>query len=113
MITQAGTKSTLRHAPPRRTLRDHRPGLVLFVRGRSSECRTLEGRVAAVLQRPRNHDAFRISRVDVDERPDLVERFRVEEIPTLLVVADGRILARLSRPESAASIGETLGPWLR
>ena len=112
MATQAPPTSTLRRTPPRRPLRDLRPGLVLFLSARSGECRRFEAALSAVLQRRRNHETFRISRVDVDERPDLVGRFRVEVVPTLLVVCEGRVLRRLSRPTSAAAIRELLGPWL-
>jgi hypothetical protein len=43
--------------------------------------------LSQVLQRRQNHDSFRLYRVDVDAEPDLVDRFGIEEVPTLVVVA--------------------------
>jgi thioredoxin-like negative regulator of GroEL len=71
------------------------------------------GFLAEVLQRRRNHDTFELQRIDADERPDLVERFGVEEIPTLLVLDDGRIRARLSNPRGCRDLADLLSPWLR
>ncbi len=52
-------------------------------------------------------------RVDTDRRPDLVERLQVTEIPTLLVVAEGRVRERIVRPSGCVEISKRLAPWLR
>ena len=52
-----------------------------------------------MLQRRRNHGTFRVLLVDEDERPDLVERFGVTELPTLVVVEAKAERARLESPE--------------
>jgi thioredoxin-like negative regulator of GroEL len=65
-----------------------------------------------VLQRRRNHASFRLHKIDVADRPDLVERFRIEEVPTLVVVDDKRVCARSSAPRGCAEISCTLAPWL-
>ena len=39
--------------------------------------------------------------VDVDQRPDLADRFHVESAPTLLVVDEDRVQARLADPRVA------------
>jgi thioredoxin-like negative regulator of GroEL len=44
---------------------------------------------------------LRLSRVDVDERPDLAARFGVETAPTLVLVCDRRVVERL---EGRASV---------
>src|SRR3954452_21703883 len=81
-----------------------RPRLVLFHSKFCGRCRRVEGVIAQVLQRRRNHGTFALVQVDADERPDLVEKFRVEEIPTLLVVADKRVQGRLAIPKGCHDI---------
>lgn len=73
----------------------------------------MDGFLAQVLQRRRNHDTFRVHRVDGAERPDLVERFGVEELPTLVVVERKSVRGRLVRPRSCREIESFLAPWLR
>jgi hypothetical protein len=65
-----------------------------------------------VLQRRRNHGTFKLYRVAQEERPDLVERFAVEELPVLVVVEGERVQARLERPRGCREIEEFLAPWL-
>ena len=65
-----------------------------------------------MLQRRRNHQSLRLCRIEAEQRPDLVERFRVDAIPALIVVADKRVRARLSAPRGCKEISETLAPWL-
>jgi hypothetical protein len=48
------------------------------------------GSFLVFLQRRKNHRTFVLHQVDVDERPDLAEHFRIEKVPTLLAVADRR-----------------------
>ena len=66
-----------------------------------------------MLQRRRNHGTFRLYRVDEKERPDLVERFHVERMPTLVVVEDKAVRARLERPRGCREIESFLAPWLK
>jgi thioredoxin-like negative regulator of GroEL len=87
--------------------------LAFFYSPRSGKSRRTEGFLAQVLQHRRNHNTFQLLRVDVDKRPDLAERFRVTETPTLLVVADNRIRARRSEPTGCRQITELLSPWLK
>ena len=64
-----------------------------------------------MLQRRQNHETFVLQPIDVDERPDLVERFRIDEIPTLLVVADRRVRGARA-PRGCRDIEDMLKPWL-
>src|SRR5690242_8491538 len=89
------------------------PRLVVFMSGSSGRSRRLEGFLAQVLQRRRNHDTFAITRVDVDQRPDLADRFHVTSVPTLMVVAEGHVQARLADPDGCRPIREVLSPWLK
>jgi thioredoxin-like negative regulator of GroEL len=90
-----------------------RPTLAVFFSARCGSSRRAEDFLANVLQRRHNHETFRLVRVDVDERPDLVERFQVTEIPALLVVTDRRVRGRLSKPRGCAEIHRLLSPWLK
>jgi thioredoxin-like negative regulator of GroEL len=90
-----------------------RPGLVFFYSERSGSCRRVEGFLAQVLQRRRNHGTFRLYRVAEEDRPDLVERFAVDTTPTLVVVEDKQVRARLARPRGCRDIERFLAPWLQ
>jgi thioredoxin-like negative regulator of GroEL len=89
-----------------------RPQLLFFYSVTSGRSRRAEGFLAQVLQRRRNHQAFRLRRIDADQHPELVERFKIEEIPTLVVVENKRVRARLRAPRGCAQITRTLAPWL-
>jgi thioredoxin-like negative regulator of GroEL len=89
-----------------------RPRLVVFTSGVSGHCRRVEGFIAQVLQRRRNHGTFKVVVVDERERPDLIERFGIETLPTLVVVSDRTVRARLERPRGCKEIERLLSPWL-
>jgi thioredoxin 1 len=90
-----------------------RPRLVFFYSPLSGRCRRVEGYLAQVLQRRRNHDTFEVVRVPVDSRPDLAERFRIESVPTVLVVEGRRIKRRIEEPRGCRELEGQLQPWLR
>jgi thioredoxin-like negative regulator of GroEL len=108
------TSSTRRPSRGRevREAQPARPQLLFFYGSRSGSSRRVEGFLAQVLQRRRNHDSFLLHRIDADRRPDLVQRFHVDEIPTLIVIADKRVQARLPVPRGCADIARALAPWL-
>lgn len=89
-----------------------KPGLVFFYSARSGACRRTEGFLAQVLQRRQNHGTFQLYRVALEERPDIVERFRVERMPTLVVVAGKNVQGRLEVPRGCRDIERFLAPWL-
>jgi thioredoxin-like negative regulator of GroEL len=89
------------------------PRLIFFFDGRSGKSRRVEGYLSQVLQRRQNHNSFRLYRIDVHAEPDLVDRFRIEEVPTLVVVEGKRVSARLASPRGCGQIEELLAPWLR
>jgi thioredoxin-like negative regulator of GroEL len=89
------------------------PTLLFFTSPVSGHCRRVEGYLAQVLQRRRNHGTFRLQVVDEHTHPDLVRRFNVSELPTLVVVAEQVERARLERPRGCREIEATLAPWLR
>jgi thioredoxin-like negative regulator of GroEL len=89
------------------------PRLVFFTSSLSGHCRRVEGFLAQVLQRRRNHGTFRVVLVDGDERPELLEHFGVTELPTLVVVEDREVRARVERPRGCREIERALAPWLQ
>ena len=90
-----------------------RPRLVFFESASSGRSRRVEGFLAQVLQRRANHDTFRIYRVDAQQQADLVERFGIETIPTLVVVEQRRVKGQLPNPRGCREIETFLSPWLR
>jgi thioredoxin len=89
------------------------PQLVFFYSPRSGQSRRADGYLAQVLQRRHNHETFSLVRVDVDAHPDLAERFEITSTPTLLVIAEGRVCARLSELHGCREIAKMLQPWLK
>jgi thioredoxin-like negative regulator of GroEL len=90
-----------------------RPRLVFFTSATSGRCRRVEGFLAQVLQRRQNHATFRLYVVDEHERPDLMKRFEVDAVPTLMVVEGRHVQARLDKPSGCRQIERFLAPWLR
>jgi thioredoxin-like negative regulator of GroEL len=88
------------------------PRLVFFHSTVSGQCRRVEGFLAQVLQRRRNHGTFKVVRVAEEERPDLLERFKVGDVPTLLVLEGRSVAGRLERPRGCRDIEGFLAPWL-
>jgi thioredoxin-like negative regulator of GroEL len=43
----------------------------------------------------KERDRLRIRRVDSDEHPELVDKFEVDEVPSLVLVVEQRVVARL------------------
>ncbi len=92
--------------------RAEQPRLVFFHSSLSGHCRRVEGFLAQVLQRRRNHGTFDVVLVAEEERPDLLERFKIEAVPTLVVVENKTVKARLERPRGCRDIESFLAPWL-
>jgi thioredoxin-like negative regulator of GroEL len=90
----------------------NRPRLVFFYSPLSGRCRRVEGFIAQVLQRRRNHDTFELVRVSVDKRPDLAEKFRVEQVPTICVVEGRKLLRTIVAPRGCRELEHALEPWL-
>ena len=88
------------------------PQLVFFHSSLSGACRRAEGFLAQVLQRRRNHETFKLYHVAQEERPDLLERFDITTLPTLVVVEGNLVRAKLERPRGCREIETFLAPWL-
>jgi thioredoxin-like negative regulator of GroEL len=55
---------------------------------------------------------LRVTTIDVDERPEVAERFRVDTVPTLALVKDKRVVDRIEGRVSAPKIERMLEPHL-
>jgi thioredoxin 1 len=78
------------------------PLLVFFTSQRSGPARRMESLLAHIGRRERNR--ISVSKVDVDERPDLMERFGVAEVPALALVVEKRVVSRLEGRATAPRI---------
>ena len=90
---------------------DPRPLLVFFSSRRSGPARRMESLLAHIARRERR--TLRVKKVDVDERPDLAERFRVGEVPSLALVKERRVVARLEGRSTAPKIESLLDSHVR
>jgi thioredoxin 1 len=104
--------STAERVRPSPTATIGKPRLVLFYSCSSGACRRAEGFLAQVLQRRGNHETFVLERVEAKERPDLHERFGIDNLPTLVVIEDKRVQGKLVAPNGCAPIERFLAHWL-
>lgn len=86
------------------------PQLVFFTSHRSGPARRMESLLAHIARKERGR--LRVSKVDVDDRPDLAERFHVEQVPSLALVVDRRVVSRLDGRATAPRIESMLEPYL-
>jgi hypothetical protein len=49
----------------------------------------------------------------VERRPDLAEKFRVEQVPTICVVVGRKLRRRIVEPRGCRELERELEPWLR
>ena len=84
--------------------------LLFFTQSRSGPARRMESLLAHLSRKERSR--LRIARIDVDEQPDWVERLKVTEIPTLVLIKDRRPVGRLEGRVSAPQIERMIAPYL-
>lgn len=89
---------------------DTRPLLVFFGATHSGPARRMESLMAHLARKER--DRLRVTSIDVDERPELAQRFRVDIVPTLALVKNNRVVERLEGRASAPKIERMLEPHL-
>ncbi len=81
---------------------DARPLLVFFTSRRSGPARRMESLLAHIARKER--DLLRIEKVDVDVHPDIAQRFKISEVPSLALVKGRRVVARLEGRATAPKI---------
>lgn len=87
-----------------------RPLLVFFTSRQSGPARRMESLLAHIARKERSR--LRVSKVDVEDRPDLAERFKVQQVPHLALVVDSRVVSRLDGRATAPRIESMLEPHL-
>lgn len=86
------------------------PVLLFFATTKSGPARRMESLLAHLARKER--DRLRIWRVDADQQKDWVERFKVSQVPTLILIKERKAVARLEGRASAPQIERMLEPYL-
>ncbi len=89
---------------------DDKPLLVFFTSERSGPARRMESLLAHLARKERTR--VRIMRVEVDDQPDLAQKFRVKDVPTLVLVKRKQVVDRLEGRASAPKIEAMLARHL-
>lgn len=90
-----------------------KPLLLVFYSATSGASRRVDGFLAQVLQRRRNHETFNLRRLEYEAQQELAQKLGVKLAPTLVVVEGKQLRARLENPTGAAEIRTALEPWLQ
>jgi thioredoxin 1 len=87
-----------------------KPLLVFFRSEQSGPARRMESLLAHLARKER--ERLTVKQVDVEARPELAERFRIAQVPTLVLVKDKQVVARLEGRASQPKIEQMLEPHL-
>jgi thioredoxin-like negative regulator of GroEL len=91
-------------------LSDDKPLLVFFTSERSGPARRMESLLAHLARKERTR--VRIMRVEVADQPELAQKFRVKDVPTLVLVKRKQVVDRLEGRASAPKIEAMLAKHL-
>ncbi len=86
------------------------PTLLFFTTPSSGPARRMESLLAHLARKER--DRLRVSRIDLNDTPELGEKLAVTEIPTLVLLKDGSPIARIEGRANAPEIDRMLAPHL-
>jgi thioredoxin-like negative regulator of GroEL len=86
------------------------PTLLFFTQSTSGPARRMESLLAHLAHKERGR--LRISKIDVTDHPDWVDRLHVSQVPTLVLLKDRRPVERLEGRVSAPQIERMLAPHL-
>jgi thioredoxin-like negative regulator of GroEL len=89
---------------------DDRPLLLFFTSRSSGPARRMESLLAHIARKERSR--LRVSKIDVDERPEVAERFRVRQVPSLALVVRKKVVSRIDGRATAPRIESMLEPHL-
>jgi thioredoxin-like negative regulator of GroEL len=89
---------------------DDKPLLVFFTSERSGPARRMESLLAHLARKERTR--IRVMRVDVEAQPELAAKFRVNAMPTLVMVKGKRAVDRIEGRASAPVIEAMLARHL-
>jgi thioredoxin 2 len=85
--------------------------LIFFTRATSGPARRMESLLAHIARKER--ERLRVRRVDSDEHPRLLKRFAVEQVPSLVLVIDQKVVGRIDGRASLSQIEALLELHLR
>jgi thioredoxin-like negative regulator of GroEL len=86
------------------------PILLFFTNSRSGPARRMESLLAHLARKERSR--LRIARIDAEAEPDWLERLKITEVPTLVLIKDRRPVDRLEGRVSAPQIERMIAPHL-
>jgi thioredoxin 1 len=89
---------------------DDKPLLVFFTSERSGPARRMESLLAHLARKERTR--VRVMRVEVDDQPELAQKFKVTDVPTLVLVKRKKVVDRLDGRASAPKIESMLARHL-
>jgi thioredoxin-like negative regulator of GroEL len=89
---------------------DPRPLLVFFGATESGPARRMESLMAHLARKERAR--LRVTSIDVNEQPELAERFHIRTVPTIALVKGKQVVERLEGRASAPRIERMLEPHL-
>ena len=89
---------------------DAKPLLVFFWSEHSGPARRMESLLAHLARKERTR--LCVMRVDIQEQPEVAERFRVAAVPTLVLVKGKRVVDRIDGRASAPRIENMLARHL-
>jgi len=89
---------------------DATPLLVFFWSERSGPARRMESLLAHLARKERTR--LRVTRVDIEQQPELAEQFRIDHVPTLVLVKGKGVVDRIEGRASAPTIETMLAAHL-
>ena len=91
-------------------LEEHRPAVVDFWAPWCTYCRRIEPAYEKIGSE--YGDKLLIAKVNIDEEPELAERYQVEIIPTIMVFKNGEPAGKIVAPDSKAKIDSFIAEHL-
>jgi thioredoxin-like negative regulator of GroEL len=82
------------------------PTLVFFTQATSGPARRMESLLAHIARKERGR--LNVRRVDADARPGLVHKFCIEQVPSLVLVRDKKVVDRIDGRASMPQIEKLL-----
>jgi thioredoxin-like negative regulator of GroEL len=86
------------------------PILLFFTMPQSGPARRMESLLAHLARKERHR--LRVARIDAEAQPEWIERLKVTQIPTLILIKDRRPVERLEGRVSAPQIERMIVPYL-
>jgi thioredoxin-like negative regulator of GroEL len=86
------------------------PILLFFTSRRSGPARRMESLLAHLARKERSR--LRIALIDAEQQPEWIERLKIHEIPSLVLIKDRRPVGRLEGRVSAPQIERMIAPYL-